>query len=277
MSVNAPLLLFRIYSISKDAYWSGLEARPLPQGCAAIVASGGMPDIAERRRGKSSPPNENGVSGILTPFLHSAPNWVMCRVIWALTGPGGRFHPIYRASRFALQLRGFDPSALPETKHDVVASVKLHSLQQALEPDWHSDFLTCFSNGLGLGFWGDVSKLERKLERAKSFAVLQKTDDYQCESVSERMSDTHPYLYANWQEHGFERLLEMADLVVRPWGWEGEDAILLSTRMSHDQMLEAISHDLRDELQVTVYDGDDQYLRWVSWPLGGEGDQWTFD
>jgi hypothetical protein len=53
---------------------------------------------------------------------------------------------------------------------------------------------------------------------------------------------------------------------MRPEGWEGEDAIFLSCKMTHDEMIDAIRRELGRELQVLEYDGDAEYLAWASWP-----------
>jgi hypothetical protein len=173
---------------------------------------------------------------------------------------------MYRTSPFALRLHGFGSSVPSGSKLDVLASPKFQSPQAAEGVDWHSDFLTCFSDGLGLGFWGgEPTKLERKLKKAEDFSPFQRVGEMVMESTAQRMEDVHPYLHAKWQECGFEWLLQDVDLVVRPWGWEGEDAVFLSTKMSHDQMAQAIRRELGNELQISEYDGDDEYRRWQMW------------
>jgi hypothetical protein len=201
--MKPPLLVFRLYNIAKNAYWHGAHTVPLPEGSAAIAVSGGLADLWERRQGKTSQPDGSGHNYILTPFLHSAPSWVMTRIVWALLGPGGRFHPIYRTSCAALRNRGFTSPDLPNIKSDLLVSLKLSS-NNALDVDWASDFTTCFSSGLGVGFWGESTKLEQKLKRAETFSVFRQKAESVLESFDQRMEDAHPYLWANWQENGFE-------------------------------------------------------------------------
>ena len=265
--MKPPLLLFRLHEISKDAYWDGPSIGPLPPGTAAIAVSGGMADVWDRRRGKLSAPDERGDSYPLTPFLGHAPNGVLSRVIWALLGPLGRFYPIYRTgTTCAAKLPGFDRSMVPGRTFDVLASPKFRSLEAAQEADWAGDFLTCGSHAMGLGFREDVTKLERNLRRAECFPPFRLLRESVSESFDQRMEDTHPYLQANWQENGFDWILQNAPLVARPWGWEGEDVILLSGSISHDAMVWAIRRELGDELEIMEFDGEDLYGKWAFWP-----------
>lgn len=243
-----PLLLFRLYTIGENAYWDARKRVALPEGCSAIAVTGGMDDIWERRKGKLSEPDEKGISYPLPPFLRCAHGWITTRLVWLLLGPGGRFYPIYR--------RGFS----------VLTSPKFQSQKSALDVDWSGDFMTCHSEAIGLGFCGETNKLERKLAKAETFAQYRKIGETKLESTRQKMEEVHPFLQANWDENGFEWFLQNAALIMRPEGWEGEDAIFLSSRMSHDEMIKAIHSGMGSEFEVIDYDGDEMYRKWSSWP-----------
>jgi len=260
------LLVFKLDRIAKNAYWDDYYELPLPDGCAALAVSGGMPDVWVRREAKLSKLDDKDVYYPLSPFLQSAPGIVATQLIWSLTGPGGRFYPVFRTSITSLKLSGHDPSILPDAQSDVLASLKLQSIEEAIKVDWAGDFMTCFSGGLGLGFYGETTKLEKKLINAKTFTPFRITNEYQLESIDQKIEETHPFLYAGWQEYGLEWLLQNSSLVVRPYGWEGEDIIILSALMSFDDMIQAIYTNLGNEFQILQYDSSEVYLKWASWP-----------
>lgn len=264
-----PLLIFRLYGITKDANWDCRDVASLPAGCAAIAISGGTCDMIGRRRGKRSS-GANGLSVIEPPFLSSAPSWLLPRCVWALLGSQGRFYPIYRTAASTLIGRGYADPVLQTTRRDVLASLKLTSLAEAERLPWSNDFLTPFSRGIGLGFWGDRARLERRLRRADTFSPYRDVAESRHESTKSRLADSQPHLYANWDLGGFEWILENAQLVVRPWGWEGEDAILMSNRMDHEHMVSSIRHQLSADMRIIEYDGDETYRSWAKWrPDGG--------
>jgi hypothetical protein len=261
MELKSTLMLFKIAEITKDANWNGRDSVPLPGGCAAVVISGGMDDLRYRQQVWDHG-RDTGKWPPMTPFLHEAPSWVLSRVVWALLGFSGRLYPIYRVGKSALELRGFDPVKLPDTKLDLLASLKLETQEAAGSVNWPIDFLTCFSGGIALGFSEGRLKLEKKLKFATDFAPFQRVGEMIIESMNQRLEDTQSYLFTCWQENGFEWILQNTQLVVRPWGQEGMDAIILSSHMSHDDMIQQIKHKLNGEMEILEPGGDEVYAKW---------------
>ena len=276
MNDKPTLLLFKLASISQDAEWDKPADLVCPPDCAAIAVSGGTPDLRSRVRVWRSEFVEKRDShehidypGQSEPFLFRALDWVFPRVMQGLLGSGGRLYPVFGTGRNGLVRSGLKADT-PGKIDQFLASLKLGPQLADAPAGWHRDFLTCFSHGLAFGFWGDEGELEKRLREDAAVVVLLQSRDSDEFSptqlgkvMEERARAAHPYLHANWDEHGFEWILNNSQLVVRPWGYEGMDAIFLSKCMTRDEMVGAIRRELAADAEILEFDGNDAYKEWA--------------
>lgn len=265
MNPHNTLLIFRLHNFTNQGDWNWDLSKPVncPDKWSAIAVSGGKQDFYESMEvfqrftgGKVPGPS---------PFLSSAPEWLILKVIWSLLGPGGRLYPILTTSGKNLDELNVDTSGLPEKVWDVLVSLAFDTKKAAELVPWTDQFFTSWSKGLALGFWGNHSKLETRLHRElgviSTFDMNKGIQD--AKEIKKREQDAHPFLHASLEESGFDWLLDNAQVILKPGGWEGMDALFITKEMSQDEMITAIHKELGAEVEILEFDGDDIYLDWI--------------
>ena len=244
------------------------DSERVPEGCAALAMTGGSRDF-KRRRAKWQwwwSHESANIDDVMTrihskswvpcrssPFLGGAPYWLVPQMMWPLLGQGGRLYVVMTCSAdWATRLR--IRTAIPQVPGVLTFCVKCSSKSAATRARWQDVFFQIDTCSIALGFTGAATELEACLLSSPDMAS----------PMDWRTGNRFRHLALQGIERGgADWLLEQASVVLLPYGGENHDGLLMTARLTEDEVLSRICDSPSGRLDVVECGGDGGFREWV--------------
>ena len=220
----------------------------IPGGdCAALTISGGVTNLRQKVRDWESAKAEYADP----PFvLAKSVSWVVPCVLSWLCGPAARMYIMLSGGSAVAQEFG-----LPEPSGGWYRyTLKLTPDQNLRWDRINEAFFSITSDGLGLVFSGPEAVSERQLAAISSAVPA---------SAPSQWPDPHRRMFAEHETERLALLCQDAHFVIAPFGSECMDCLLITRKMSQDDMIGRIRRAATSSLEILECDGNESYRLWA--------------